>query len=416
MENTFDVIIIGGGPAGTSAATALAMKGRSVVVIEKDKFPRYHIGESLIPFCYFPLEKIGMIDKMKNAGFVNKYSVRFVTIEGKMSAPFYFSQHMNHAAANTWQVSRAKFDCMLMEHAREHGAKVREEAMALELLRENGNVVGVKVAPKDGEHYELRAPVTIDASGRQAMTINQNKWRNWDQALNKISIWTYFRGAMRDPGMDEGATTVAYLPDKGWFWYIPLEDDVVSIGLVAEKDYLFNETKSLPDIFHREVGRNNWIEEHLKPGKQFGEYFMTKEFSYRAEHCAENGLVLVGDAFAFLDPVFSSGVYLALQSGVLAAEAIDKALSTNNTSAAAFTDYGEKICTEIEAMRKLVYAFYDQTFSFGKLIKANPHLRGDLTDCLIGDLSKDFTELFDAVNKIAEVPQPLPHGRPAVNA
>jgi flavin-dependent dehydrogenase len=301
---------------------------------------------------------------------------------------------------------------MLLDNAREKGADVREETEVVGVLREQGRVCGVSAQAQDGTRFEVRVPVTIDASGRGALAIKANNWRKPDPALNKVAVWTYFRGALRDPGLDAGSTTVAFLPDKGWFWFIPLPDDVVSVGVVAEREYLFDAGHDLPPIFCREVGRNEWIKEHLAPGQQFGPYYVTKEFSYRAEYCGEDGLVLVGDAFAFLDPVFSSGVYLALRSAELAADAVHRALQAQDASARQFAAYAEQVCQEIEAMRKLVYVFYDKEFSFGNLIRANPEIRGDLTDCLIGDLSRNFDRLFAAVESQSAVPPPLAHGRP----
>ena len=230
----------------------------------------------------------------------------------------------------------------------------------------------------------IHAPVTVDATGRDAFAVTRNGWKVRDPYLNKIAIWTYYKGAMRDPGIDEGATTVAYVPEKGWFWYIPLAGDVVSVGIVAEKDYLYKDSRDPAEIFHRGVKNNVWIEQHLAVGQQFGPYRVTGEYSYRSRHCAENGLVLIGDAFGFLDPVFSSGVFLALQSGELAADAVDKALSERDYSAARFADYGEQVCYGIESMRRLVYTFYDHNFSSGSFIRKYPHLAGDMTDCLMG--------------------------------
>jgi len=417
FENqNYDAIIVGGGPAGSMAATVLAQHGRRVLVLEKERFPRYHIGESLLPFCYFPLQRIGMIERMNASAFPRKYAVQFAGPDGKVSAPFYFFQHMDHEAAVTWQVLRSQFDQMLLDNAREKGAEVREATEAVGLLREDGRVCGVEAAASDGSRYALRAPLTIDASGRGALAIKANDWRKCDPMLNKVAIWTYFRGALRDPGRDEGSTTVAFLPDRGWFWYIPLPDDTVSVGVVAEREYLFADGPALPSIFCREVGRNQWIRDHLASGRQFGQYYVTKEFSYRSEYCGQDGLVLVGDAFAFLDPVFSSGVYLALRSGELAADAAHAALAARDVSAARFAAYAERVRGEIEAMRKLVYVFYDREFSFGSLVRANPELRGDLTDCLIGNLSKNFDRLFAAIGQQASVPAPLPYGGPLIAA
>jgi len=415
-QQAYDVVVVGGGPAGSTAATVLSQQGRRVLLLEKEKFPRYHVGESLLPFCYFPLARLGMIERMKASAFPRKYAVQFVTTDGRVSAPFYFHHHMQHEAAVTWQVLRSQFDQMLLDNAREKGVEVREETEVLSLLRDGGRVCGVAAAGTGSAsgtpRFEVHAPITIDASGRGAFTIKANDWRNWDPQLNKVAVWTYFRGALRDPGIDAGSTTVALLPDRGWFWYIPLADDVISVGVVAERDYLFDEGNDLAQIHCREVNKNPWVRDHLAQGRQFGEYRVTKEFSYRSTYCAEDGLVLVGDAFAFLDPVFSSGVYLALRSGELAADAVHNALSDNDLSARRFAAYSDRMRWEIESMRKLVYVFYDKGFSFGRLIRANPEIRGDLTDCLIGNLNKDFDRLFAAVERQGAVPAPLPHGGP----
>lgn len=416
MNQHYDVIVIGCGPAGSTVAAVLAEKGRRVLVLEKEKFPRYHIGESLIPYTYFPLQRIGLIEKMKQSHFTKKFSVQFVSPDGRASHPFYFFKHLKHEAANTWQVLRSEFDQLLMDNAREKGAEILEEITVRETIQENGYVTGVRAVGKTGESLEFFAPMTVDATGRDAFAVTRNSWKIRDPYLNKIAVWTYYQGALRDPGVDEGATTIAYVPEKGWFWYIPLAGDVVSVGVVAEKDYLYNGTRDLTEIFHREVGKNVWVKQHLDAGQQFGPYRVTGEYSYRSRHCSMNGLVLVGDAFAFLDPVFSSGVFIALRSGELAADAIDAALTDQDYSAARFTDYGKQVCQGIEGMRRLVYTFYDHAFSFRAFVDKYPHLAGDLTDCLIGNLFIDFDPLFDAVATFAAVPAPLTHGAPLVEA
>jgi len=416
MKQRYDAIVIGCGPAGAACSAVLASKGRQVLTLEREKFPRYHIGESLIPYTYFPLERLGMIGKMKASHFPKKYSVQFVSAGGRVSEPFYFFQHLEHEASCTWQVLRSEFDQMLMDNAREKGAEVVEQATVNELIRDGDKVVGVCATGPDGEKAEYYAPFTVDATGRDAFAVSRNGWRVRDPYLNKIAIWTYYEGAQRDAGLDEGATTVAYVAEKGWFWYIPLPNDVVSVGIVAEKDYLYKDTRELEAIFQREVKYNGWIEQHLAVGRQVGQYRVTGEFSYRSRYCAADGLVLIGDAFAFLDPVFSSGVFLALRSGELAADTIDEALGAGDVSAARFAEYGAEMRQGIEAMRRLVYAFYDHNFSFGSVIREHPHLRGDLTDCLIGNLLIDFEPLFEAVARFAEVPAPLAHGTPLVGA
>jgi flavin-dependent dehydrogenase len=411
--NRYDVIVIGAGPAGSTAAALLAEKGRRVLVLEKEKFPRYHIGESLMPFCWFTLNRLGLVEEMDRIAYIKKYSVQFVTPDGRQSQPFYFFQHYDHPSAITWQVERAEFDVMLLDNARRKGVEVRELTPVRRVVKDDsGGVIGVEATDRDGAKLEFFAPMTIDCSGREQVATAKDGWRVKDTALNKLAIWTYYRGAKRDPGIDEGNTTVAYVEGRGWFWYIPLKDDIISVGIVAEKDYLFSESKDPAAIMAREIGRNAWIKDHLSVGEQFGEYWVTSEFSYRSKYCATDGLLLAGDAFAFLDPVFSSGVFLALKSGEMAADAVDAALAAGDTSPGRFAAYGEELCRGIENMRKLVYAFYDENFSFGKMIKAFPEQRGRLTDSLIGDLfNLDFTELHAAMREFAELPPELEHGR-----
>lgn len=404
-----DALILGGGPAGATAAAVLAAKGRNVLVVEREPFPRYKVGESLLPYCYFPLERIGMVDKLRASGFVKKYSVQFAAMDGRVSAPFYFFQHFDHAASQTWQVVRSEFDQMMLDNAVEKGARVLMGATAKRLLMNGGRCEGLMVE-HGGETFPIRAPVTIDCGGRHGFAATELGWVVPDPRLNKVAIWTYYRGALRDAGHDEGATTVAYLPGKGWFWYIPLPEDTVSVGVVAERDYLYREGKDLEAIFDREALANRWIAKHLDPGVRYEPIRVTAEYSYRSRYCAGDGLVLAGDAFTFLDPVFSSGVLLALLGGERAAGAVDAAVEAGDFRAARFAAYGADLCEGVEAMRKLVYAFYEETFSFGQLLKSRPDLRGDLTDCLIGNLAKDFRPLFEAVGKFASVPEPLPYG------
>jgi len=413
----YDAIIIGGGPAGTTTATLLAEKGHRVLLVEKTTFPRYHVGESLMPFCWFTLDRLGVIDRMNEIGFTRKHSVQFATTDGKISAPFYFFQHFDHPAATTWQVERQDFDLMLLDNARSKGVEVRENTTALDFLAEGTRITGIRARTGDEDIFEATAPITLDCTGRDALYQRKHSTRKRDPKLNKISIWTLFKDAKRDSGLEEGATTIAYLPDGGWFWNIPLRNGIVSSGIVAERDYLYRngETRDPAEIYAREIEKNAWVKDHLSVGQQFGEYWVAGEYSYRAEHCATDGLVLVGDAFAFLDPVFSSGVFLALKSGEMAADAAHAALENGDTSANAFANYGEELCGHIETMRRIVYAFYDKDFSFAKLIRKHPDLRPRLTDVLIGNVEgQDYTDLARAIAELAELPEPLDYGRAPV--
>jgi flavin-dependent dehydrogenase len=412
--DSYDAILIGGGPSGSCAGAILAEYGHRVLILEREKFPRFHIGESLVPFTYEPLRRIGMIPKMKRSHFVKKYSVAFVRPEGKGSTPFYFhTRYDKDTIAQTWQVLRSEFDQMLMDNAREKGAEVKEEVTVTDLIRENGKVAGVRTKNRDGGAADYRAPITLDCTGKEAWSATRQGWRMRDPYLNKVAVWTYYKGSMREPGLDEGQTMVAYIQDKGWFWHIPQHNDMVSVGVVAEGKYLTRGgVKEPKEIFHREVLENNWIKDHLSVGESTGQYYVLSEYSHHSRHCASPGLLLVGDAFAFLDPVFSSGVLLALKSGMMAGERIHEGLVSGDLSPGHFAEYGSALRASVENMRKLVYAFYDPNFSFREVVAAHPEAGGMITDCLSGDVGKDFSQLWTWIREFVPLPDDLPYGEP----
>ena len=413
-----DVLIIGAGPAGCSAATLLAEQGHSVLVIEREKFPRYHVGESLIPFTFPALDRLGLVERMKQSHFTKKYSVQFVQPNGRASQPFYFfNRYDRETVAQTWQVLRSEFDQMLLDHARSRGAEVREETSVTGLLKDGERVTGVRIKDKAGRESELRAPITLDCTGKESFAAVRQGWRIKDPYLNKIAVWTYYQGSKREAGIDEGQTTVAMLPEKGWFWHIPQHDDMVSVGVVAEGKYLTRDgVKDPKAIFDREVGENLWIKDHLSTGRQIGQYYLTSEYSFHTKHCGSEGLLLVGDAFCFLDPVFSSGLMLALKSGVLAADAVHEAIVARDFSPERFTGYATSLREGIENMRKLVYAFYSPQFSFKQVVEKYPELAGEITDCLSGDVNKDFSRLWQAIGEFCPLPEDLPVGLPITKA
>jgi flavin-dependent dehydrogenase len=404
--NQPDVIVIGGGPAGSTVSTLLAQQGLRVELFERETFPRFHIGESLIPETYWVLKRLNMLEKLQQSHFVKKYSVQFVNAQGRESAPFYFWDNKPHECSQTWQVVRSEFDQMLLENARKHGVGAHEGVRVMDVIFENGpstplgtgpstplgagRAVGVRLKDR-----EVRAKVVVDASGQNGLIANRLQLRVWDPVLNKGAIWSYFEGAYRDTGRDEGATMVLQTPDKqGWFWYIPQHDNIVSVGVVGPFDYLFKgRGKDFEKIFNEEVERTPAVKKRIEGATRVTGYFATKDYSYRTTKASGDGWVLVGDAWGFLDPLYSSGVLLALKSGELAADAIVDGLKKGDTSAAQLGQWAADFNHGVDRMRRLVCEYY-AGFSFGQFIRKHPDLRGTVTDLLIGDL---FTDRVDKV-------------------
>ncbi len=396
-----DVVVIGGGPAGSTASTLIAQKGYKVRLFEREKFPRFHIGESLIPETYWVLERLNMLPKMKASKFVHKHSVQFVSANGKLSAPFYFYDNKPHECSQTWQVVRSEFDLMMLNNAREHGVNAQEGARVLDVIMDGERATGVKVQLEDGTIEQVNAKVVVDASGQTGMLMNRLKLRTWDPLLNKGAIWTYWEGAYRDTGRDEGATVVIQTENKqGWFWYIPLHDNRISLGVVAPFDYLFKGRGTHEETYNEEVEKCTVVKQRIAGAKRVTGYFATRDYSYRCTRVAGPGWVLVGDAFGFLDPLYSSGVLLALKSGEMAADAITDGLAKNDTSEAQLGNWGDKLNRGIDRMRRLVCEYYEG-FSFGNFVRNFPHLRGRVTDLLIGDLFEDkVDEVWDPMESL----------------
>jgi geranylgeranyl reductase family protein len=400
----YDVIVIGGGPSGSTAATLIAQKGHRVVLFEREKFPRFHIGESLIPQTYHTLERLKMLPKMKSSHFVKKYSVQFVTQHGKISEPFYFREHRPVDASQTWQVRRSEFDHLMLKNAAEQGVEVVEQARVHDVIFEGDRAVGVKVTyPGEEQPREVRAKVVVDASGQQSMLLGKLGLREWDPVLRKAALWTYWKGAHRDTGQDEGATIVLQTKDKkGWFWYIPLHDDIVSVGVVAAHDYLFKDrgTTDFETIYFQEVERCPGLQPRIANAERCDIFRAQKEYSYRSRQAGGNGWVVVGDAFGFLDPLYSSGVLLALTSGRMAADAINEGLEKGDTSADQLRTWEADFVAGMERMRRLVCEFYDG-FSFGRFVRKHPDLKDLVTDVLIGDVFKpDVDQLWPLMDEL----------------
>ena len=411
-KDHYDVIVIGGGPAGSTTAALVAEYGHRVLVLERDRFPRFQIGESLMPGSYWSFERLGMLDKLKKSAFVKKYSVQFYSGSGKGSAPFYFNQHDPHESSVTWQVVRSEFDQMMLDNAKEKGAEIKQGASVHQVHFKGKRATGVQVKFRNGRVKDLTASVVVDATGRSALIARKRKTKTVEPTLKKASIFTHFKGAHRDAGIDEGATIILNTKNKdSWFWSIPLPNDVVSVGVVGDLDYLLqSRKKSAQEIFEEELDLCVPMKARLEGAEQMFPMKVTQDFSYRSSEVAGDGWVLVGDAFGFVDPVYSSGVFLALKSGEMAADAIHEAIEKNDFSAAQLGKWGPAFLPGMEAIRKLVYAFYSKEFSFAQFLKQHPECIDGVVDILSGNVYiKDVTPIFEPMGKMCYLPEDAPY-------
>ncbi len=403
-----DVIVVGGGPAGTTTAALVAEQGYDVTLFERNAEPTFKIGESLMPGTYWTFKRLGLLEKLSKTAYPRKYSVQFYGASGRASAPFYFNQNDSNESSVTWQVLRSDFDRMMQEHAAEKGADVVLGASVLEVLFEGERASGVRVRMANGDIEEMACRVVVDASGQSALLSRKLKISRSEPTLKKASVFTHFENGVRDKGIDEGATLILNTSNKdSWFWYIPLPENRVSVGVVGDIDYLFGDRAlDAQTLFGRELALCAPMVERLSSATQVFPMKTTRDFSYRADRIAGEGWVLVGDAFGFLDPVYSSGIFLALKSGEMAGDAIVEGLRTDDLSEACLGRFCAEYLKGMESIRKLVYAFYSSDFNFGTFLKAYPDCQQEIVDILSGKVyDVDVTPLFESMSKMCVLPE-----------
>jgi flavin-dependent dehydrogenase len=410
-----DVIVIGGGPAGATAATLVAQHGHRVLLLERSPEARFKIGESLMPATWHTFERLGMLPKLQASHFPRKYSVQFWGRSGRASAPFYFQETDPHESSVTWQVLRSEFDAMMLDNAREHGVEVRRGVAVKEVLFDGERAVGVRADfGKEEGVREIPCKVVVDATGRSAFLGRKLGLMRQDPKLRKAAIFSHFEGALRDPGIDEGATLVLYTggdnQENAWFWYIPLPGDKVSVGVVGSVEKLITSPLSGKGgdpqaVFDEEVALCPEARRRLAGSRQAFPVQVLNDFSYRSSRIAGDGWVLAGDAFGFLDPIYSSGVLLALTSGEQAADSIHAALTADDLSGERLGAHGPRFLAGMEAMRKLVYAFYEKDFSFASFLRRFPDQRIELIHLLVGNVFRPSDSLFADMGQMAHLPE-----------
>jgi flavin-dependent dehydrogenase len=358
----FEVAVVGGGPAGSAAAAWLARAGRRVVLFERDRFPRFHIGESLLASVNDALEAIGAAAAVRSCGFPAKWGATFLTADNSIERYADFAASPEVRAPQTWQVPRAEFDEVLLRHAAAAGADVRE---AHRVLDASFDPAGVTVSWRDEADRagEVRAAALIDASGRSGLLARKFGLRRDEPLLANIAVFSHYSGVPRPDGRRGGDIRIVARNDLGWFWMIPISDALTSVGVVLQRaaydalprmpvdallDHAIEETPAAARLM--QTARREW------PVR------VEKDFSFSARAYAGDRWLLAGDAGSFLDPVFSTGVAIALESGVEAARAVDRALSTGDLSAQAFAAFDRRQRQRYLAFRRFVLGFYRRGF------------------------------------------------------
>ncbi|HEY2676674.1 MAG TPA: NAD(P)/FAD-dependent oxidoreductase [Steroidobacteraceae bacterium] len=321
---TCDVAVIGGGPAGSTAAALLARQGHKVIALEKAHHPRFHIGESLLPMNLPVFERLGVLDKVRALG-VFKGGADFEADNERGYNTYAFCRAIGDSPPHAFQVWRQDFDQMLYRHARECGADAREGHEVLAVEQNGPRETYLDVRTTEGRGYRLRARYVVDASGRDALLAAKRKLRRKNAAHQSAAIFGHFRGALPRSGEDAGNISI-YRFDHGWMWMIPLPQGVMSIGAVCRPEYLKQRKGRTTEFLLDTLRQNANLWQRVERAELIGEVRVTGNYSYDSARMGGPGWVLVGDAFAFLDPVFSSGVYLAMSGAEQAAEAVDAAL------------------------------------------------------------------------------------------
>ncbi|MGH2777415.1 MAG: NAD(P)/FAD-dependent oxidoreductase [Actinomycetota bacterium] len=358
-----DVIIIGGGPAGSTLATLMAMDGYRALLIEKDIHPRDHVGESLIPSTNIIFERIGFLDKMNDAGFIPKpgtaWNAPRSAIWNFVEVPLFEFPLEGNVQPYTYHVERDEMDTMLIRHAHDAGAKVLQGVTVTDVIFEDDRAVGVRARVADGWERELRAKVIIDASGRRCLLANRMKIKTKDRNFNQFCIYSWFRNVKRPPERLAGWGLFYFLGlNQAWSWQFPLRDGKESIGIVLDKEDFQKSGNDYEEFFDSLIHRSKQFEYVMQDAERIRPYWIEGDYSYKIDRYAGPGWMSIGDSVRFVDPIFSSGVDVALFSAYYAYESILESWKSPAKEEQIFDAYHTRIDTGLESWYETISLFY----------------------------------------------------------
>jgi len=413
MKDTeYDVLVIGGGPAGSALAGYLAMAGLSVAVFEREKFPRPHVGESLVPASTRIFTELGFMGQMETNGFLKKYGAVWTTPSEKKywhdwekmgssyEVDIRFRERNQHLGQNyTYHVDRAKFDQLLLKHAQKLGASVFEECDVKHVSFHKDRCIAT-VKDKLGSETPIKSKFIVDASGRRTFLGTKLKLKIRDPEFNQVAAHRWFKGFDRGNGEKSDFIHVHFLPQQNsWIWQIPITETVTSIGIVTRSEILKNSSKSVDEFFWEMVRSRSDIHGRLKAAEPLTELKVESDYSYEMTRFIGNRFLMVGDAARFVDPIFSSGVSMALQSARFASRAIVSSFKENDLSESQFLDYERTIKRGCSNWYRFIRLYYRLNVLFTYFIE-NPKYRLDILKLLQGDVYDSEPSVLDEMERI----------------
>ena len=355
----YDVAIIGGGPAGSTAATTLVRGGRSVILLEREKFPRFHIGESLLPYSMDAFNRLGLREKIEKAGYMPKYGAEIATGCGTKELRFHFKDGFRSKKEKAYQVTRADFDKLLLDHAREEGCKVHEETQVSSIAFNDDGVRLQAIGPDCSG--EIEADYVIDASGRNSLVGTHFGLKKTYHDLKKFAVFAHFENVGRAEGID-GTLTCMVRTSKAWFWMIPLSETLTSVGLVMDLEAFKSRGLSPEEMLNEGIAEQPVVQKKMMDARRVTQVYGTGDYSYRNSQFTGDRWMLVGDAAGFIDPVFSSGVFLAILTGEQSGNALLQVLKNPRQRARVFTGYSSKMNGVMDLYLDFVLGWYRQEF------------------------------------------------------
>jgi flavin-dependent dehydrogenase len=388
----YDVIVIGGGPGGSTAASILAKAGRSVLIIEREEFPRFHIGESLLPASMPIFKKIGFYLALDSGKYIRKYGARFIDYSNDDEIYFGFQEGLNPEIPMAFEVERSQFDKDILAHAVQCGATLHQPETVISVeVNSTGAVVRSNAS-------EYECDYVMDVTGRDSFLGKKLSSREANKGLNNVAVFAHYKNVHRYEGLAEGDITIGLLPERAWTWIIPFKNGITSVGVVSSSSQFSSET-DMEAYLNRRLRGSERVRGYMEKSERVGEVRSIGNYSHTCEKFFGDRWILAGDAALFLDPIFSSGVHMSISSSSFAAETILRAFENGRASlcGAGLGDaYESKVRLGAKRFRNLIMMFYEGSF-VGQMKKVldRDHVRRGFTSAVAGDVWNEDNYLFE---------------------